>query len=252
MLVLDKKIIIFNIKEVYFSGKPFDIRGCDSVRFYYCKDEVNLKGFACQRKLTSIIDLTQNLEKIWLDIDGNSSRKRIKIAKEKGIEVKINEDYNQFHTILKSFMRQKRFGSFLLMGELDLLTMKKYGTCLTARYKDEVLGGQLYLEDEENILFRYGASKRLELDKKDINKSKLISDANRLLHWEAIQYAKNKGIKIYNWGGLWPKEDVEKDPQKMGVNLFKLSFGGEVVTRFEYHKIYSKIYNIVYRSFSLY
>lgn len=247
MLELDKKIIIFNIKEVYFSEKPFDIKDCDSLRFYYCKNETNLKGFSCKKKTTSIIDLTQDLEKIWLNMDGNSTRRCIKKAQEQEIDVKINEDYNQFHAILKSFMHQKRFGSFLLMGELNLATMKKYGTCFTARYKGEVLGGHLYLEDEENILLRYSASKRLGLDK---NKAKLISNANRLLHWEAIQYAKNKGLKAYNWGGLWSKEEAEQDPQKEGVNSFKLSFGGEVVTRYEYYKIYSRIYNIVYRLFS--
>jgi len=247
MLVLDKKITIFNIKEVYFSEYPFDIKGCDSLRFYFCKDEVSLNGFSFQRKPTLIIDLTQDLEKIWLNMDRKSTRNSIKKAQEKEIEVKINDDYNQFHAILKSFMRQKRFGSFLLMGEINLATMKKYGTCFTARYRGEVLGGHLYFEDEENILLRYSASKRLGLDK---NKAKLISDANRLLHWEAIQYAKNKGITVYDWGGLWSKEEAEQDPQKRGVNSFKLSFGGEVVTRYEYYKIYSRIYNFVYHLFA--
>ena len=87
----------------------------------------------------------------------------------------------------------------------------------------------------------------MEVDKE---KAKLIGYANRLIHWEAIKYAKEKGIKEYDLGGIFSDEEVEKDKVKMGIRSFKLSFGGESVTRYQYQKIYSKGFKILYRLYT--
>ena len=121
--------------------------------------------------------------------------------------------------------------------------MRKYGTLFVAEYDDEILCGTFYLEDHSSINAWIGASRRLDVDK---DKIKSISAANRLNHWEAIKYAKEKGIKEYNFGGLWPEEKANKDKTKDGINLFKLSFGGEKVIRYNYYKNYSKFYNLAY------
>jgi len=68
------------------------------------------------------------------------------------------------------------------------------------------------LEDQSNINYWIGASKRLDVDKE---KAKLIGYANRLIYWEAIKYAKEKGIKEYDLGGIFSDEEVEKDKVKM-------------------------------------
>ena len=79
MLVIDRKIFIFNIKEVYFSDSPFDIDNCDGIIFEYCKNKVDVEGFTRLTKLTSIIDLTQDLEKKISIYSGS----KIKITKPK-------------------------------------------------------------------------------------------------------------------------------------------------------------------------
>ena len=79
----------------------------------------------------------------------------------------------------------------------------------------------------------------------------MIGNANRLLHWEAIKYAKEKGIKEFDWGGLWSVEEAEKDESKRTVNFFKQSFGGEIITCYTYQKIYSKIYKLGQRFYDL-
>lgn len=36
-----------------------------------------------------------------------------------------------------------------------------------------------------------------------------------------------------------------------GINSFKLDFGGEIVTRYSYHKIYAKAFNLAYNLYTL-
>ena len=251
MLIVDKKILTCDIKEVYFSDNPHDIESCDFLKFYYCKNKVQVKGFTCQKEITSTIDLTKNLDTIWKNMDNNSVRYRIKRAQKEGVKIKINDGYEQFFQIYRSFRQKKGLKSLFDMfgvGAYTLDAMKKYGTLFLAEHEGEILVGTLYLEDEYNMKSWLGASKRLEVDKA---KASMISCADRLIDWEAIQYAKEKGLEEYDLGGLWLKEEAEKDEKKRGMNNYKLSFGGEITNRYSYLKIYSKIYNIAYNLYIL-
>jgi hypothetical protein len=242
---------MFDIKEVHFSDYPHDIESCDFLKFHYCKNIVNAKGFTCQKELTSVIDLTQDLDTIWQNTDKKSVRYKINRAQKEGIKIRINKDYDQFFQIYQSFIQKKGIKSFFDIfgvGSTTLEVMKEYGTLFIAEYDGEILVGTIYLEDNSNIKSWLGASKRLEVDKA---KASIISCADRLIDWEAIKYAKEKGIKEFDLGGIWPKEEAEKDEKKKGINSFKLNFGGKIDTRYSYQKIYSKFYNIAYQLYNL-
>ena len=86
MLITDRKILTFNIKEAHFSDYPHDIEGCDFLNFPYCKNKVNAKGFTCQKELTSIIDLNQDLETILKNMS-KDVKYEIKRAQKEGIKV---------------------------------------------------------------------------------------------------------------------------------------------------------------------
>lgn len=241
MLVIDEKYIIFKVKELHFADYPFDVKGKggDYVIFHFCKNKVNAKGFTCQEGLTSIIDLTQDLDTIWRNMDRKSTRYAIKRAQRDRIKFKINEDYDEFYRINRSLLQKKGLNPLFGIGNPKLETMRRYGTLFIAEAADEILGGHLYLEDKNNIKLWLSASKRLEVNRE---KATLIGNANRLLHWEAMKYAKEKGIEEFDWGGLWSEEEANKDEKKKAINSFKLSFGGEVAVRYTYQKVYSKAY----------
>lgn len=251
MLVLDRKILLYNIKEVHFSDYPHDIEGCDFLKFHYCKKKVNAKGFSCQKEITSIIDLTQDLDKIWQDFDKKNVKYQIKRAQKDGIKIHINENYSQFFKMYRSFIQKKGIKSIFDVfgvGSITFESMKKYGTLFTAGYDGEIINGTLYLIDNSNMRSWIGASKRLEADKKKASK---VGIADRLMDWEAMQYAKEKGVKEFDLGGLWSEEEAEKDENKKGINSYKLRYGGKIVTKYSYHKIYSKSYNLAYQLYNL-
>ena len=68
--------------------------------------------------------------------------------------------------------------------------------------------------------------------------------ANRLIHWKTITYAREKGIKEFDFGGIWPEEQATQDQLKYNVNSFKLSFGAEVLPCYTYQKVYSPAYRL--------
>jgi lipid II:glycine glycyltransferase (peptidoglycan interpeptide bridge formation enzyme) len=251
MQVINKKVFIFNVTEVYFSKNPFDIEGCDYLIFPQCKNKVEAKGFICHKKLTSTIDLTKNLDTIWENFDKKSTRYSIKRAERENVIIKINHEYDQFFQIFKNFRIKKRLNSFLQIfgvGKISLDTIKKNGTLFVADYNGETLGGTLFLEDDSNIEMWFSASKRLEIENE---RRQLIGCANRLILWEVIKYAKQKGIKELDLGGLFLENEAEADPIKKGINSFKLSFGGEVVSVYSYDKFYSKSLHLAYLLYRL-
>ena len=233
MLVLERRILLFNVKRVYFCDYPCDLDGCDAVHILHCRNQVEGQGFNCERRLTAVTDLDQDVDTIWANMDKNC-RRQIRKAVSEEIKVRMNERYGEFCQMNKELAQIKGFASNLGFSTPDAETLRRYGTLFTAARNGELLAGNAYLEDGEHILAWLSASKRLEVDR---SLASLIGWANRLLHWEALRYAKDKGITEFDWGGLWPETEADQD--KQNLNRFKLSFGGDVVTRYCYEKVYS-------------
>jgi len=237
MIVLEQKLLMFNVKWVYFSDYPIDINDCDIANFVYCKSTENFEGFSREKQLTAITDLTQDIEAIWGKIH-KKTRRHIRQAEESNICIEINNNYDEFYKMNIDVQKRKGFYSFLDNQHPKVDVIKKHCTLFTAKYKGNLVAGNICLEDTDNIRLLVRASRRFEVDK-DI--ASLIGHVNRLLTWETVKYAKSKGLKQYEWGGLWPEEEAAQDINKQNINLYKLSFGGERVVRYCYRKIYSPI-----------
>ena len=241
VIIIDSSFLIFKKRDIFLSEYPYDIGDeIDVVSFHYCKNKINLPGYKCVEQLTSTIDLHQESEEIWKKMH-RKLRQKINKATKENIVWKINENFNEFYAISRDFMKQKNFATrlgFLSLELPNIKIMEKYGTLFTAELNGEILGGHLYLEDDEHILAWISASKRLAVDKET---STLINCANCLLHWQAITYAKEKSLRTFNWGGLWSMKEA-LDPKKNSVNAFKLSFGGGTETAYSYSKINNKLY----------
>jgi lipid II:glycine glycyltransferase (peptidoglycan interpeptide bridge formation enzyme) len=60
---------------------------------------------------------------------------------------------------------------------------------------------------------------------------RLIGRANRYLQWDDILYFKNMGLDYYDFGGWY---GGGSDTEKLAINQFKESFGGEKQKEFTY------------------
>lgn len=239
VLEIKKNVGPFKMKQIWFAQQPYDVDGVGRIIFRDCKNKVNAPGFSFDEFTTLVVDLTRELDGIWADMDKSSCRYAIRRAERDGIVVKINEDAEKFCKLNKNFRKKKG----LFIGPSDSLGfIIKNGTLFTAYYNNKIISGSFFLEDMNNIRWLFGASDRLIVDTKQAS---IIGNANRLIIWEAIKYAKNKNIKEFDFGGYL---ESSNDEQKINISLFKKSFGGSVVSRYVYKKDYSYLYKLISKS----
>jgi len=58
----------------------------------------------------------------------------------------------------------------------------------------------------------------------------LVGRANRWLHWRAMLWFRDAGLRRYDWGGMFEDEST---PERAGINRFKRSFGGTPERRYD-------------------
>ena len=227
MIEYENKKLIFNIKEIWFSDSIYETHGCSALLFKRCPHQLQHDGFTTNEQVTSVIDLTQDLDCLWTNMKKDSCRNSVRRALKTGIKIKQDQNWDEFHEIYKDHLSQKRY---LRMPENKSIMMK-YGTLFTAEYEGEVIGGHHYIFDQEHILYRTGATKIVE---KNNPRRTLIGNASHLIHWEAIKYAKGKGIKEFDLGGLFTDS----------INAMKESFGGKRVLYHDYWKVYDPLFKV--------
>lgn len=94
-----------------------------------------------------------------------------------------------------------------------------------------------YLCDEERTMLLYSASPLWS--KEDKNSANIIGRINKYAHWQDIKWFKDNEYKIYEWGGIHSTSNPN------GIDKFKMEFGGELVSYFNYtipRSILGKIY----------
>lgn len=233
---------IFKKQEIWFNDYPFDISGLDFVIFRSCKNDIFINGFKKEEFTTHIIDLSQDIYQIWRNFSKSSARYAINKAIRDGISVEINQDYDQFIDLNRSFRKKKQIGDQNIKKDY----FKKNGVLFLAYLNSELLSGQFYVKDEYNIRWLVGASKRLEACH---DKATVIGNANRLLVWKAINYAKSNNLREFDLGGYYTGK--EENPELERINKFKQSFGGILVKRYNYSKVYSKKFELAERIYKL-
>jgi hypothetical protein len=80
-----------------------------------------------------------------------------------------------------------------------------------------------YLRSGARACLKHSASFFRESEK---NRAALVSRANRFHHWADIERFRAEGLAIYDFGGWYAGRE---DAEKLRVNRFKESFGGEAV-----------------------
>ncbi len=180
-----------------------------------------------RRDFTTIaIDLTQDEDRLWKGIDF-WTRKKINKARNNGVEVSINRHYEEFQDIYRAFRRDKG----LVPYSLDPEFMKRNGTLFVASLDGEIVSGHFFLSDGEHLRGLITGSKRLEADG---HRANIIGYANRLIVWEAMMYARQKGIREYDMGGYFT--GPRTDGQMERINAYKASFGGSVTSQLSLRK----------------
>jgi lipid II:glycine glycyltransferase (peptidoglycan interpeptide bridge formation enzyme) len=225
MLSLKRKVgpIVFKHNHNYDKINYFDAL---KFTFYYRINTIQ-KHFGFIQKYYYTVNnfLDKSIDEIF---NGFSSTVKNEIRRSEKVNVQIGfiNDVDKFIQFYNSFANEKdifEIDEALIFGYRDNLLI----TCAT--YNNEILSAHAYLIDKQAGITRllYSASIRLV---EDVD-STFISRANKYLHFKDMEYFKAEGLLIYDFGGYaYNTHEI----QKLGINKFKLSFGGEIVKYYDY------------------
>ena len=233
---IEKKILgLFKTIEYWFEPEPFDTPGYSSVSFRQCVHRKDLPGFKRLPYTTQIINLNQDIDQIWHNIHPKSGRYKINRSKKEGVKIIQSKDLTKFFDMHEKFVLAKNIEE----AGYEKHQLTDNSALFLAFYDTELIAGQLYIESGNAICLLLASSIRLNTSNK---LKKIISYANKHLTWEAILYAKNKNISEFNFGGFYTGSKHDQD--KLNINTSKLSFGGEIIEKYNYKKSYNLIYKI--------
>lgn len=235
MISVKRKKYFLNFQDVYFakdSEKMSIEKGIDIAIF----TQASVRSEGSKEFHTQIIDLTKSEDEIFKEIHENDRNKINKGIKNKWFTVKINErpsfeDVKAFEEFFNIFAEKKgikhcsigRINSLIRGNSLIISTILDYNR--------ETLCYHVHVVDGERARLLYSTSKYIfNTDSKNRNR---VGIANRLLHWYEIKYFKNKGMSIYDFGGISTDKD---DTHMMNINRFKQSFGGKEIIEYNKYK----------------
>jgi len=208
-------------KHWFWFSDPYDIENAAMVNFF-SYNKIDKNGFFRRDGITSVIDLTQNLDVIWSKMREGFVRDQIQKGERRGIEIKRDNNFKDFKKIYEEFREAK------LLPKDNFNVFEKQGLLFNAYYQGSVIASGLFISDGESIRAWVLASLHYSNDGK---MRETVGQANRILIWEAIKYARETGHKIFDLGGTGIQSLAQ----------FKEGFGGDRRECYYYYKVYSPL-----------
>lgn len=240
MVNFDYKRCFFKIREMSFGTiKDLEQNKCDVVYMHsndIPKANNELKnGVLRQEQYTVVNNLLQTEEELYSKIS-KTLRYEIRRGQKEQTDCVIYQDdlklsdLNEFEKIYNEMFKSKklrnRFNKQLVKEGLK----KKNIVISKATNPDnsKCIVYHAYLVDGNSTLLMYSASTLATLkQKQDIN---MIGWMNKYLHWYDMKWFKSQGYSKYDWGGIGDINNLN------GIARFKLCYGGEMVTHYNYLK----------------
>lgn len=189
-----------------------------------CSDAVagDLRPYAFRERPfhTLMIDLSRSEQDLWSQLHSQSCQYKIRKAERLGCTVSINDDGDEAFTLINRLIRRRGYRRPMSRGEWS--TALEHGDVCCARYQGRIAAAHVNLLDPPHrvrLLFSATAESDAALP------DKVVSVANRYLHWIEWTHYRTVGIGHYDFGGVL----LDPRSSQYSIARFKLSFGGELV-----------------------
>ena len=221
MISYKKKFYFFKVKETWFTGASsladiFGLKIFSHVKSGGDKKILGVKNISHTVELS----LVPTEEEILAGFR-NTVRQEIRKSEKEGVVCSFEQDIASFVPFYNDFAKAK---NIYPTNNLMLNRIGKNIVLSFAKLNGEIIAAHSYLVDEELGIVRlfHSASRRLD-ETFDRN---VIGRANKLLTSKDIFHFKSGGFSLMDFGGY--TENTE-DKSMLGINEFKMSFGGTKV-----------------------
>lgn len=220
MIQLRKKFYLFKLIDHYFHTKS-TWSNFWSIRKYSFLPENHPTPLGCigMKFHTVLLDMRPTEEELFIGFR-STVRQNIRKAEKLGMVADFNQDLIGFLSFYNDFAKSK---GLYPISENFANELKENFIVSWVRFEGEVLSAGLSLYDEKlGITYDYLAGSRRLDERFDRN---LVGLAGKLMKKEEIMFFKHMGIQTYDFGGYAFETN---DKSLMGINEYKLSFGGKV------------------------
>lgn len=160
------------------------------------------------------VDLQRDADTIWQELHG-SARRAIKKAQRSGVTVRIAQNKDDLRAFFELHLRVRKYKYGLLAQPYrffeniwnNFISPGK-GALILAIYKEEVIGGVLFLEWQDGLYYKFNAS----------NPACIALRPNDLVVWEGIRFGKSKGLRFLDFGlSDWDQEGLLQYKRKFAT-----------------------------------
>lgn len=139
------------------------------------------------------LDLTQDIDKIWINEVSRQNRNTIRKCEKNQLTVSVSDDYDEFVAIYNATMEKVSADDFYYFDEdyyNQIRNSDKY-VLLCVKQGEEILAMAIFMGYGDYFHYHLAGSK----------KESLHLSPNNILLWEAIKYGKEHGYKKMHFGG---------------------------------------------------
>ena len=208
---------------VFYRIEPYSLGQVDIYKFGFRKIAKHAPLSAqFSPENTLILDITKPEEKILAEMKPKW-RYNINLASRKDVKVRQGKSLNDIKIFYNLTLEMEKRGGYkghefeYYKKMFEVLSSKNVLKLYIAEYEDEPLAAILVSFYGQVATYLHGASGN---EKRELMPT-------YALQWAAIQDAKKKGCKIYDFWGIAP--DGAKNHSWAGVTRFKKGFGGEAL-----------------------
>lgn len=214
-----------------FFETPNSSPHCDILRLRQVPACLSEKGWTCGEFHTLFIDLTHDEEALLKQMHSNTRYEIRRAISKDNFDCQIEyhpfpDQVEQFQSFFNQYMQHrglvapsKEFIQHLSAHNSFAMSWVKHLDYNILAYHTYVLGlkrarllNSVTFQPEENKKIRT-----------------LVGRANRLLHWQDMLTFQEHDIECYDFGGVALNTE---SPELLGINEFKRSFGGDLVTEY--------------------
>jgi hypothetical protein len=221
------------IVDLYFGEPRPESRGVDIFRYNQCPAPID--GAVCALFPTVVLDLSKSPDQMLANMK-RDSREKIRQAEREERRGILRYEYsvkNGAESVERFANHFDRCATAKAMpnSSRSRLTLLARNEVLDVSHvsdlKGELLAASCSILTPKRIRGLYAAATfRLTSES---SKRSLISRANRYLYWRDFLRFKEMGAELFDFGGYYVGNS---DAEKLRINRFKASFGGEVRTEF--------------------
>ena len=212
-------------------------------------DEFKKNGFIKQNFLTLMTNLDDDIEILWKKIKKNARNDVTKAKRENVIvkEISTKNELINYKQLTKQWAKTKGIDLINTVNvDEDWLFLKNGIQKFFLAYQENEIVAGLRVGCFNNIVYTHQVLNSY---------SKIGNVAGPLLTWNAIEWAKNNGMKIYDFSGGEAPPSIKKnmnkyDEQWSSLFSYKRKWGGDEVPYYHFIKIFNKNRYKLYRALS--